>query len=826
MESLFTLLALVLVAVYVLPLIFSWRAYKEAKEIRNDLYDLKLELLARLKSLNTTATGPSNEAVETVIKPEPIHETVPVVEKIPETPPTELPPIPIVEEPIPFVVHETPPVIETPAPSVTPVAPRETNKTNEPKPQAELYEPIGRFKWPSFNFNKTNLEQFIGEKLISIIGIAILVLGIFFTVKWAVDKNLISDTTKVLIGFGAGAALIAVAHKLSKNYRAFSSILAGGAIAVFYFSVYQSFQAYHLLPQTAAFVAMVFITLLAVALALIYNKIELAMIALIGGFLTPFFVSTGEGNFKILFSYMLILNVGMFLVAYYKKWSVLRFTAYILTVLIYGAWLYNEFSPSLNQQKPALLFATLFHLTFLASALVYTLRKNERFGTPEISLLLSNAMAYLVAGLYIYHHIDKGYWNGLFVLGLAALYLGMVMMLYRKQGIDKNLLYLLIALVCSFVSLAGPIQLEGNSITLFWAAEGILLLYIGQKAQLNLLKHISVLVSVLCLISLGMDWQNNYYTVHPDAMRPVFNQAFLTSVVVAASFFLQIQWLNKENDTHWFWNRLPVSVWRIVLYSLCGLVIFLGIFFEVGYQAWVFSGVEAARTVLQGAWIFLFLAIALHWYIKQGKQLNMFWQWMLFALALVYVYYESNIKNLRHRALGEVMPSVYYHLHYLLPMAALLFCFVLLKYIMKLKEKSSESFKWLSWGLCIALIYIFSAESIHLWVYNAYERGFDWSDSERKAIKTTWPIIWSVFSLLLMVSGMRRRIKLWRIISLSLFTGTIAKLFLYDISNVGQGGKIAAFIILGIILLLVSFLYQKIKGLFSDDDEQHTTVQP
>lgn len=824
MESLFTFLALILLVIYILPLIFSWRAYKEAKETRNDLSDLKLELLARLKQLKKQEEAiAETETIHQTIKPEPVHEAPPIITRVPETPPPVVP-LAITEEP----KTEEPVVPETatqPDAVVIPEPPRETKETEKNNPQPELYEPIGRFKWPAFNFNKTNLEQFIGEKLISIIGIAILVLGIFFTVKWAVDKNLISDATKVLIGFGAGAALIAVAHKLSKNYRAFSSILAGGAIAVFYFSVYQSFQAYHLLPQTAAFVAMVFITLLAVALSLVYNKVELAMIALIGGFLTPFFVSTGEGNFKILFSYMLILNVGMFLVAYYKKWSVLRFTAYILTLVIYGAWLYNEFNPSLHQQKPALLFATLFHLTFLASALVYTIRKNERFGTPEITLLLSNAMAYLLVGLYLYNYIDKGYWNGLFVLGLGALYLGIVLLLYRKQGIDKNILYLLIALVCSFVSLAAPIQLEGNSITLFWAAEGVLLLYIGQKAQLNLLKHISVLVSILCLISLGMDWHNNYYNVHPEPMRPVFNQAFLTTIVVAASYFLQIQGLKKETNTHWVWNRLPVSLWQMCLYVLCALVIFLGIFFEVGYQAWVFSGVEAARTVLQGAWIFLFLAIAAHYYFKQGKTLSTYWQFMLIALMLVYVYYETAIRNLRHRALGDVMPSVYYHLHYLLPISAILFCIVLIRYMLKEKDKSPELFKGFSWGLSIAMIYILSAESIHLWVYNAYERGFDWTESERKAIKTVFPIIWSVFSLLLMVAGMRRRIKLWRVISLCLFTVTTAKLFIYDISNVGQGGKIAAFIILGIILLLVSFLYQKIKGLFSDDDEQHTSVQ-
>ncbi|MGI9192340.1 MAG: DUF2339 domain-containing protein [Chitinophagaceae bacterium] len=816
MESLFSLIGIAFILVYILPLIFSWRAYKEAKEIRNDLFDLKKDLLAQLKKLKTVGEAETGTVTETVTETVGVGVgetgTGTVTEAETETiggTVTER-----VTERVTEIEEKTPPVEAQPE---TPKAPKVETPT-------EMYEPIRGFNWPSFNFNKTNLEQFIGEKLISIIGIAILVLGIFFTVKWAVDKNLISDATKVLIGFGAGAALIAVAHKLSQNFRAFSSILAGGAIAVFYFSVYQSFQAYHLLPQTAAFVAMIFITLLAVALALIYNKIELAMIALIGGFLTPFFVSTGEGNFKILFSYMLILNIGMVLVAYYKKWPILHMTAYALTLLIFGAWLMNEFDATKNHQKPALVFATLFHLTFLAAALVYNIRKQERFRAPEISLLLSNAMAYLAAGLYIYQHIEHGRWNGLFVLGMAVLYLGIALMLYRKQGLDKNLLYLLIALVCSFVSLAGPIQLEGNSITLFWAAEGVLLLYIAQKSQLSLLKQAGVLVSILCLISLGLDWKNNYYTVHPEPMRAVLNQAFLTGLVVASAYFVQIQLLKKETDTHWFWHRLPLNLWKNILYGITALVFFLTVYFEVGYQAWIASGVEEARTVMQGSCLFLFIGLALFYYFKKGNSLSTFLRLMLISLLLMYVYYQSNIQSLRHRALGEIMPSVFYHWHYLLPLSALFVCFILVRNLLQEKNTLSNHFKWMSWGLCFAIVYILSAESIHLWVYQAYEQGFSWSDSERKAIKTAWPIIWSLFSLVLMVSGMRRRIKLWRIISLSLFTLTIAKLFIYDISNVGQGGKIAAFIILGIILLLVSFLYQKIKGLFTDDDNNSASA--
>jgi uncharacterized membrane protein len=112
---------------------------------------------------------------------------------------------------------------------------------------------------------------------------------------------------------------------------------------------------------------------------------------------------------------------------------------------------------------------------------------------------------------------------------------------------------------------------------------------------------------------------------------------------------------------------------------------------------------------------------------------------------------------------------------------------------------------------------VLSAEIVHIWVYMDYNPGFEHWDIASRASKIAWPILWSLISLMLMWFGMKLRIKQFRIISLSLFTLTIVKLFAYDISNVSQGGKIAAFIILGVILLVVSFMYQKIKGLFVED---------
>ena len=84
---------------------------------------------------------------------------------------------------------------------------------------------------------------------------------------------------------------------------------------------------------------MIVITAFAVTLSLLYNKQELAIIALIGGFAAPFLVSTGSGNYKVLFTYLIILNSGLLFIAYYKSWRLLNILNFIFTAILFGSWL-------------------------------------------------------------------------------------------------------------------------------------------------------------------------------------------------------------------------------------------------------------------------------------------------------------------------------------------------------------------------------------------------------------------------------------------------------------------------------------------------------
>ncbi|MBC7485242.1 MAG: DUF2339 domain-containing protein, partial [Cytophagaceae bacterium] len=68
--------------------------------------------------------------------------------------------------------------------------------------------------------------------------------------------------------------------------------------------------------------------------------------------------------------------------------------------------------------------------------------------------------------------------------------------------------------------------------------------------------------------------------------------------------------------------------------------------------------------------------------------------------------------------------------------------------------------------------------------------------------------------------GMAKKIKTYRIISLVVFSITLLKLFIVDVTRMSEGGKIAAFISLGVILLIISFMYQKLKKIIIEDDKK------
>jgi len=108
-----------------------------------------------------------------------------------------------------------------------------------------------------------------------------------------------------------------------------------------------------------------------------------------------------------------------------------------------------------------------------------------------------------------------------------------------------------------------------------------------------------------------------------------------------------------------------------------------------------------------------------------------------------------------------------------------------------------------------------TADSSNILYYSNFE---NYNHVSKQTIKVLFPILWGVLSFVFLWFGIKKQLKHLRIAALYLLALTLVKLVVYDIREVSEGGKIFAFILLGIVLLIISFMYQKIKAIIINDE--------
>ncbi|HEV9035254.1 MAG TPA: DUF2339 domain-containing protein [Puia sp.] len=700
-----------------------------------------------------------------------------------------------------------------------PVPPPQETEPFRPIPEARPQTPAVRTPEPAqepepgFFERHPDLEKFIGENLVSKIGIAILVLAIGFFVKYAIDNDWIGPAGRVGVGILCGGILIGIAHWLRHRYKAFSSVLVGGGLAVLYCTIALAYHQYQLFGQTAAFLIMLVITAFSVILSLLYDRQELAIIALAGGFITPFLVSNGRGDYVVLFSYLLILNTGLLVIAYHKTWRLLNILAFGFTALLFFSWLVSlPYDASSAVYRGGWSFATTFYLLFFAINIAHTIRKTRPFIASDFIILLSNTCLYFSASLYFIEQLGLYRYKGLFCAVMGVFHLVATWFLFRQRTVDKNILYLLVGITLSFVSLTAPLQLHGHYITLFWASESVLLSWLFVRSGINLIRLSALLVWIAMLISLLMDWFNIYGPViydmpaanGPGALPIVFNKGFMTGLYSALCCGA-IYYLRK---------RTPIA--RIAL--IAGLVLlFADGALEIAHQfAFYFHGIDLAPLYLL---LYTYLFITLLTAVTRGKHdfrlMNAVLQYaaiFLYLVSLIYIF------GLQETMLYKNRYGVHFIAHWT---GDVLIVWIMWQLVVAARARTlSMDPALFTWLICIITVILLSAEGQLLVNSLFYSKQNDLPELGRVYDKTVLPILWGLCSFTFMWMGMRHKFQPLRIVSLVLFSITLLKLFLFDIRNIPVAGKIAAFFCLGVLLLVVSFMYQRLKKIIIEDEEK------
>ena len=645
---------------------------------------------------------------------------------------------------------------------------------------------------------KVNYEKFIGENLFGKIGIFVFVIGVGFFVKYAIYKDWINETLRTVLGFLTGSALLVVAERLQKKYRTFSSLLAGGAFAVFYLTVAIAFHFYHLFPQPVAFIILIVITLFMSILSVLYDRRELAIISLVGGFLAPFLVSTGNGNYLVLFTYISILNLGMFGLSIYKKWGELPVIAFVFTYLVMGLFLLTGYSTGTAIISVHLFaFATLFYFIFLLPILsilrIEAIKKNRGL----LLVIITNNFIYLLLGILFLRNMELAFKSeGLLSLFIAIINLVLVIWLRMSKKDYKFLIYAMLGLVLTFVSITIPIQLDGNYITLFWAAEMVLLLWLYVKSKIWIYERATLVLMGLTLISYLMD-VSAVILSSPSSDTIFLNSSFATSLFVglaAGAFALMMGHYRSLFSEARCLRYVP---WNPVMLLTSAAILYYTFMAEFSLHL---AGATRSGMML----VFTSAAILILSYaFKKRFPIEQCTIPYLAGLGVNVLIYAINIwgDQWAHMSLPPV----------LLRWLAAAFIIVNLYYVAR------QYYTII--GLKIHFTVYLNVLALLLWLTMA--RSFLWQAGVED-FDAGFSVSLSIAGFVQMALGMRLHQKVLRIISLSTFGIVLLKLILKDLWAMPTIGKIIVFIILGLILLVLSFLYQKLKGVLFKNDEDET----
>ena len=372
------------------------------------------------------------------------------------------------------------------------------------------------------------------------LGVIISFFGVAFFLKYAVDQGLFRLPIEFrLLGVAvAGLIMLGFGWHLRERVRIYALSLQGGGLGVMYLTIFSAMRLYEVLPPVFAFVLLLVLTGLIGALAVLQDSRVLAIFGIVGGFMAPVLVSTGQGNHVILFSYYLVLNFAILGIAWFKAWRELNLLGFGFTFVIGSLWGYEGYRPEhFNSTQPFLIIYFLFY-QFIAVLFAHRQPVNLRglvdgtlvFGTPVIAFALQAALVK-----------DMEYGLAYSAVAAALFYATTATFLYRREAERMRLLVeSFAALAVAFGTIAIPLAFDARWTAAAWALEGAALVWVGLR-QRHILPRAA---GVLLLFGSGVAFLLQDFQSPSD--MPILNGDFLGGMLISLAALFSSRYLVKK----------------------------------------------------------------------------------------------------------------------------------------------------------------------------------------------------------------------------------------------------------------------------------------
>lgn len=626
---------------------------------------------------------------------------------------------------------------------------------------------------------------FIQDNFLTLIGVLTFVLGIGYFVKYAIDQNWITETFRVFIGLAVGFSLMGIAHYYKNKYRVFSSLLVSGGISIFYITLTIAFQEYELLNQQTTFILLTVVTLLAIVMALWYNRQELMFLSIIGGYLAPLMVSTGTSNYVFLFSYILVLNLGSWIVFYKKNWVYLPYLHFLLSSSFVLAWYYYAES---TESLLLVLYIALFIQFFAAAWRLSSLYKNQTIGAHL--LLLLNQLLFLLVVL----KLTNGY-EFYVCLAFVLPYLGLVVY-YRTTNFPLQAVSY--AIVIALLVVAIPFQFISLSVPVLWILMSSILLYLYSKNQYKVFLGSSVVLFIGSALWLSVFW------VFDTTIWHIGSTAFFNRLAYGIVLFfityqtkkLVVPVQNKWETSRPYQNfHLVSTVAVLYLYAVLALEL-------IQLNTYYFTTSVPGLSLLFLLFYMMLFMMLRRWFVLNTQNV------MLLVLAnfAFMCLYSFDVK-LGFSYFMDRLPHfgilVYYL--FLLPFAYGIYQILRTHFF---KNKEMVVLQSIVLALIVLLLSV-EAGNIYVLLRHSEHSIEDYAQLSNQYEVIVLTILWALLAFGLLTFGLRKEMYIGKNAAYALLFLAIAKLYVFDVWTMNHLYRIIAFVVLGLLLLIISFNYQK-----------------
>ncbi len=667
-----------------------------------------------------------------------------------------------------------------------------------------------------------SVEFAVASQWLLRVGILLLVVGIGFFLKYSIDHELITKLGRVGVATAAGLGLlIGGTQLLGGKYQVLGQGLMGGGIATLYFSVFAAANFYHLLPMEAAFAVMVAVTALAGWTSVRFRSILVAVLGVLGGYGTPRMLPPSEVNFLGLYGYLLVLAGGVLWICSRKQWPLLNYLSLVCHWALVAVSLQDYETVYFIEVMP---FLAAFFALFSTMVFVYNLRTKTRSNVLDVLVLFFNAGVFFTLS---YQVIDQSFareWVSAVTLALTAFYTIHVYYCLVRKVLDRELMLSFTGLASFFLAITIPLLLSREWITTSWAIQALVMLWIALKLESQFLRHTAYLLYGLVLFRFGlMDLPQQYASV-PAAMRlgglPM--SAYLLQMVQRLVMFgvpigslgLACRLLKSHPEA---------APWKVAA--------------ETDIPGLIRDNMAVRAAIAAGAgMLFLFLHLELNHSVGDLAPMlrlpSLTLLWLAMCGLLLWGFHSSGSEVMRTLLVlfvagmllklfvfdlrsWDVTTRWLYHGPYSFFHAGLrLFdfgaaiAFFGLAFVFLRGPGETRQLRNVFGGIAIALLFLVLTLELNTFLYH-YVEGLRSGGIS---------ILWSIFALSLLLSGIKKNLRPLRLVGLALFTIVAVKVFFVDLAKLGQIYRIVAFILLGVLVLCGSFLYLKYRSEFEVDE--------